>query len=206
MADKEKTINELKEALDSLDITNKYRLNIIRAIEYLQKEPVSDELEKVVEEIVDPTVLNAYGVKEIANRLRRTMIESVSEELEEAVDEYAPDFSNSIASKAAVDAVRDAFTSGAKWQKEHIWKDAQGDDLPIFDREVIVFTQPYPLEGTEYAVSFAPRPNPDGWDGKSLTSGKVEHYTPKTYDKGGWNQSDVKWWLDVELPKVMQDK
>lgn len=44
--------------------------------------------------------------------------EPVSEELEEAVDEYAPDFSNSIASKAAVDAVRDAFKAGAKWQKK----------------------------------------------------------------------------------------
>ena len=41
MTDKEKTIRELKEALDSLDITNKYRLNLIRAIEYLQEEPVS---------------------------------------------------------------------------------------------------------------------------------------------------------------------
>lgn len=45
MTDKEKTIKELKEALDSLDITNKYRLNLIRAIEYLQEEPVSEELE-----------------------------------------------------------------------------------------------------------------------------------------------------------------
>ena len=43
-----------------------------------QEEPVSDELEKVVEEIVDPTVLNAYGVKDIANRLRRTMVKTVS--------------------------------------------------------------------------------------------------------------------------------
>ena len=49
-------------------------LEILNFIDSLQKEPVSDELEKVVEEIVDPTVLNAYGVKEIANRLRRTMI------------------------------------------------------------------------------------------------------------------------------------
>ena len=40
MTDKEKTIKELKEALDSLDITNKYRLNLIRAIEYLQEESV----------------------------------------------------------------------------------------------------------------------------------------------------------------------
>lgn len=41
MTDKDKIIKELKEALDSLGITNKYRLNLIRAIEYLQEEPVS---------------------------------------------------------------------------------------------------------------------------------------------------------------------
>ena len=46
------------------------------------KVSVSEDLEKVVEEIVDHTVLNAYGVKEIANRLRRTMIEPVSEDLD----------------------------------------------------------------------------------------------------------------------------
>ena len=46
--------------------------------------------------------------------------EPVSEELEEAANEYAPDFSNSIASKATVDAVRDAFKAGAKWQKKQI--------------------------------------------------------------------------------------
>lgn len=46
MTDKKKVINELKEALDSLDITNEYRLNLIRAIEYLQEDPVSDDLEK----------------------------------------------------------------------------------------------------------------------------------------------------------------
>ena len=44
--------------------------------------------------------------------------ELVREELDEAADEYAPDFSNSIASKAAVNAVRDAFKAGAKWQEE----------------------------------------------------------------------------------------
>ena len=34
---------------------------------------------------------------------------------EEAAEEYAPDFSDSIASKAAVDAIRDAFKAGAEW-------------------------------------------------------------------------------------------
>lgn len=36
-------------------------------------------------------------------------------ELNEAAEEYAPDFSDSITSKAAVDAIRDAFKAGAEW-------------------------------------------------------------------------------------------
>ena len=87
---------------------------------------------------------------------------------------------------------------------KELWKLAEGSDLPIFDREVIVLTQPYPLEGSEYAVYFAHRPDPKGWDGKSVTTGKVEHYTPKTYGNGGWNIPDVKFWLDVELPKEIE--
>lgn len=52
--------------------------------------------------------LDTLEVKEVKE-------EPVSKDLEEAAEEYAPDFSNSIASKAAVDAVRDAFKSGAEW-------------------------------------------------------------------------------------------
>lgn len=81
------------------------------------------------------------------------------------------------------------------------WKSADGEDLPDIDRGVIVLIQPYPLKGSEYVVSFAHRPNPNGWDGKSVTTGKVEHYTPKTYDKGGWSIPNVVWWLDCDLPK-----
>lgn len=40
--------------------------------------------------------------------------------LDEAAEEYAPDFSDSIASKAAVDAIRDAFKAGAKWNMKDI--------------------------------------------------------------------------------------
>lgn len=45
-----------------------------------------------------------------------------SSSIEEASEEYAPDFSDSIASKAAVDAVRDAFKAGAQWQREQMEK------------------------------------------------------------------------------------
>lgn len=93
--------------------------------------------------------------------------------------------------------IDDLFT---KWPKANLWKPADGDDLPDIDREVIVLYQPYPCEGNEYAVSFAHRPNPDGWDGKNLLTDEIEHYTLETYDKGGWNIPDVKFWLDLELP------
>lgn len=76
------------------------------------------------------------------------------------------------------------------------WKDAQGDDLPEIDREVIAL-----LDNGK--VVFAHRP-PEYWDGKDIVTGKVTRYYPKTYDKGGWNISNVKYWLDVELPKEMK--
>jgi hypothetical protein len=41
--------------------------------------------------------------------------EKLKVELNEAAEEYAPDFSDSITSKAAVDAIRDAFKAGAEW-------------------------------------------------------------------------------------------
>jgi hypothetical protein len=130
--------------------------------------------------------------------------EPVSEDLEEASKRYATE-GDEISGLYIIDIEADAFKAGAKWQKEHSWKSADGDDLPEIDKEVIVLTQPYPLENSEYAVSFAHRPNPDGWDGKSLTTGEVEHYIPKTYDKGGWNIPDVKWWLDCSLPNMEED-
>lgn len=58
--------------------------------------------------------------------------EPVSEDLEEAAEEYAPDFSNSIASKAAVDAVRDAFKAGAQWQAIHSLETIKGMEEQAF--------------------------------------------------------------------------
>ena len=86
--------------------------------------------------------------------------------------------------------------------RNDLWKPANGDVLPEIDMEVIVLYQRYPLENSEYAVSFAHRPNPNGWDGRNILTGEVNHYTPKTYDKGGWNIPGVKWWLDLDLPKT----
>lgn len=81
-----------------------------------------------------------------------------------------------------------------------LWKPADGDDLPEIDREVVVFTQNFPNDAGIMKVAIAHRPNPNGWDGRNILTGEVDHYTPKTYDKGGWNIPDVKWWLDLNLP------
>ena len=89
-----------------------------------------------------------------------------------------------------------AFKAGAKWQKEHLWKSADGDDLPNIGREVIAL-----LDNGK--VVFAHRP-PEYWDGKNIVTGKVTRNYPKTYDKGGWNIPNIVYWLDVELPKEIE--
>jgi len=97
-------------------------------------------------------------------------------------------------------AAEKSFIKGVEWRNNNLWHDAQGDDLPEIDREVIVLTQPYHLEGSEYAISFAHRPCRKGYLGKSLVTGNIETYYPETYGKGGWSIPDVKYWLDVKFP------
>lgn len=92
----------------------------------------------------------------------------------------------------------EGFIEGAEWADEHpkpIRKDAQGDDLPEIDREVVVIDK-------RGKVSYGHRPDPDGWDGRNIITNKVTHHAPQTYDKGGWNIPDVVWWLDLDLPNL----
>lgn len=51
----------------------------------------------------------------VADNIFELVEPSLPSNLDEAAEEYAPDFSNDIASKAAVNAVRDAFKAGAEW-------------------------------------------------------------------------------------------
>ena len=104
---------------------------------------------------------------------------------------------------------RKAYILGASETLQGLWKDAQGDDLPEIDREVIVLINydapsnvPHGEGYSTYKVGFGHRPNPDGWDGKNLDTGEITHYEPKLYDKGGWNAPDIAYWLDLELPEV----
>lgn len=99
-----------------------------------------------------------------------------------------------------------AVLFGLNYAERNLWKPADGDDLPDIDKEVIALVgilKPVTTDSVwGYEVVFAHRPNPNGWDGKNITTGKVEHYDVQTYNKGGWNIPDVKFWLDCELPNV----
>lgn len=91
---------------------------------------------------------------------------------------------------------------------KELWKSAEGPDLPIFDREVIALEGIVDPTATDcfcgYKVVFAHRPTLEGYDGKSIATGVVEHYTPKTYGEGGWNIPNIVYWLDVKLPKEIE--
>lgn len=97
--------------------------------------------------------------------------------------------------------INPSFISGAEWVLNNLWKPADGNYLPEIDREVVVFTQNFPDDAGIMKVAIAHRPNPNGWDGRNILTGEVDHYTPKTYDKGGWNIPDVKYWLDAPIPQ-----
>lgn len=124
------------------------------------------------------------------------------EQIEAAVDKYTDNPANYLEysddgweDKTDIDYIERAFMAGAAWSDAHQdhWHDAQGDDLPEIDKEVIVL-----LDNGK--VCFAHRPNKKGYLGKSLVTGNIKTFYPHTYGKGGWNIPNIKWWLDVELP------
>lgn len=86
----------------------------------------------------------------------------------------------------AIQAFEEGAEYGYKFAVENgdVWHDAESDDLPPYDKEVIVLCR-----RAEYfhEVCFAHRPDPKR--------------DMQTYGEGEWNIDHVKWWLDVELPK-----
>lgn len=93
------------------------------------------------------------------------------------------------------------FKEGMLYGRSSVLKPADGDDLPEIDREVIALVE----ENEHYKVVYAHRP-PEYWDGENILTGEVTRHYPKRYDKGGWNQPDVKWWLDIEVPKTKMEE
>ena len=102
----------------------------------------------------------------------------------------------------------EGFVRGAKWADAHprqFWFDAHGDYLPEYEKEVIVLIQTLDDDPTSVRVSYGHRPDPKGWTGKSLSTGKIEHFIPKTYGKGGWNLDNVKVWLDIDCDPAISE-
>jgi len=166
--------------------------------EYHKEEPVSNpidfekELYKSFGQVKDFTL--GMRIAKWFYDMGKNSQEPVSEDLEEASRNYAD---NEEYGDDVYFAIKAAFKVGAKWQKEHLWKPADGDDLSDIDREVIAILD---YDFGHYKVVYAHRPNPNGWNGTNIDTGEKEHFEPEIYDKGGWNQPHVLYWLDAKLP------
>jgi hypothetical protein len=160
-----------------------------------------DKVQKIREE-VEKLHGNPYymmAVKDVLEILDMQE-EPVSEDLEEACEQLAENArkhkAETLSPFFSQTDYRQGVMDGAKWQKNHLLKPADGDDLPEIDREVIAL-----LDNGK--VVFAHRP-PEYWDGKNIVTGKVTRNYPKTYDKGGWNIPNVKYWLDYNIDSIIK--
>ena len=91
-----------------------------------------------------------------------------------------------------------AFEDGVEWCRNNLWHPADGDDLPEIDKEVIALIQPCSND-EHLRVVFAHRPNKyTTWIERF---GEKKIVEVERYGKGEWNIPDVKFWLDLELPK-----
>ena len=165
----ERTIDVMQYQVHRKDAYKELK-GILDYIDFLQEDPVSKDLEKASKEWLMPQLNKSYS-----KYGEDKMIELTS------FDGYN---------------MLDAIEFGAKWKEEHLWKPADGDDLPEIDREVIALL-------SNGKVVYAHRPS-EYWDGKNIDTGKVTRYYPQKYDSGGWNIPDVKFWLDAKIPQEFE--
>lgn len=150
----------------------------------------------------DNTCLVECGKRNLCNELLSFIDslqgEPVSEELEEFALQYA---GHHAPYDSCWQEVEDAVKAGAQWQKEHLWKPADGDDLPEIDREVIVLIQDYSDDKDHLRVAFAHRPSKytKVWNSDL---GEEQVVEIERYGKGEWNIPNVKYWLDTYLPNM----
>ena len=94
-------------------------------------------------------------------------------------------------------AAKKLFGIAVEEYKQSLLKPADGDDLPEIDREVIALVK----EFGHHKVVFAHRVDENA-EVHTSVDGKPLVLHPMKYDKGGWNLPDIKWWLDLDLPKM----
>ncbi len=110
------------------------RAEIVRRMKGVEQGYSTGEGEAGYQDAVDDvlSIIDSLPEEKLSNveRIGKDYKEgSVSEDLEEAAVE---------AFKKIVDSDKnnflEIFNAGAKWQRKSLWKPADGDDLPIFDR------------------------------------------------------------------------
>jgi hypothetical protein len=151
------------------------------------------------------TVIMKDGKRLYCDEVCPMQEEPVSKDLEEAAIMYAKEEYNHKNPATLPDRCRGcyaplmyAFKAGSKWQKENLWKPADGEDLPEIDREVIALTQPYPND-EHLRVVFAHRPNKytKVWNSDL---GEEQVVEIERYGKGEWNIPNIVYWLDTKSP------
>lgn len=147
-------IKHLHKALNSVDITFPYRYVLVEAIEALSQFSFPLDINNAAEEYSLDVKAKPYEnlVKEAFKdgaTWRDSQIPELPSNLDEAAEEQYPDFSNSIASKAAVDSMRDAFKAGAEWQKTQMIKEAVEGVVCYGSKEAYIETDFLGTEDTE---------------------------------------------------------
>lgn len=100
--------------------------------------------------------------------------------------------------------LRAACIKGYELAEKELGLHSVEESLPPIDEEVIVLTGEMHGKKLPSAchISYGHRPNPNGWDGKSIFTGKVTHHDVITYD--GWNIPGVKYWMPC--PKLPEEE
>lgn len=99
--------------------------------------------------------------------------------------------------------VRTIFQKGYELAEKDLGWHSVDESLPPIDEEVIALTNRMHGKELPYVgcICFAHRPNPEGWDGKDIFTGKNTHHDVVTYD--GWNIPGVKYWM--HCPKLPEE-
>ena len=119
---------------------------------------------------------------------------------EKAMEVYPVLFSERNGYPSPMPDRRNAFVKGYELAEKDLGWHSVDESLPPIDEEVIVLTDE--MHGKKLSsachISYGHRPNPEGWDGKDIFTGKVTLHDVVTYD--GWNIPGVKYWMSC--PKI----
>jgi hypothetical protein len=125
--------------------------------------------------------LDEQRIEAVSMAINALQEEPASEDLGEYINKLSKQFPEVSFAKLSRIAVR-----VAKWQKTNLWKPADGRELSEIDRDVICL-----LDCGKVVKAHRP-------------SKKDNLCVPETYGKGGWSYPNIKYWLDIKLPKEIE--